>query len=240
MKSPQDDGPLVVLETVDSTQNVASQYLKEGRPFGGILAHEQTAGRGRFDRIWSSPPRECLAVSLAFREYAGHPRPYLVGMALAMAAAHAFDCSLRWPNDLIVGARKLGGVLTEMLPDCDGRLVPVVGIGVNLCQRSFPPVLANIATSLALARGHAPSSEEALRLLLASLVQLPSPHQWSDLQPLWMRRDATPGKQYRLYGGSEVEAMGIGVEGQLLAIGPEGPVEVLAAEALFELKGSHA
>ena len=105
--------------SVESTQKIAA-----GLPIGSVvLADEQTAGRGRLDRRWETPPRTGLLVT-----YVLEPRPLLV-FAAGVAAARACgpDVRLKWPNDLILEDRKLGGVLAELVA---GRAL--VGIGINL------------------------------------------------------------------------------------------------------------
>jgi BirA family transcriptional regulator, biotin operon repressor / biotin---[acetyl-CoA-carboxylase] ligase len=233
VRSPVDDGPLLIFESVDSTQDVAAALLREGSPVGAVLAYEQTAGRGRFGRVWHSPPRECLAVSLVFSAYAGHPRPYLIGMSIAVAAARAFGCELQWPNDLVIEGRKLGGILTELLPTTEGESVPVVGMGLNLGQHSFPPDIADVATSLSREGLPAPAPEEALKTVLDVLPRLPEPSSWQDLAPHWMSFDRTPGKRYRLHDGREATARSIGPDGQLICSTDGQEMFVLAAEAVL-------
>src|SRR5947209_17623403 len=92
-------------------------------------------------------------MSMAFAAYADHPRPYLVGMGVAVAAAAVIRCELAWPNDLVVGGQKLGGILTELLPDQTGRRVPVVGVGINLNHKRFPAEIAGRAPNAALYNG---------------------------------------------------------------------------------------
>lgn len=234
MKSPLDGGrSWEVLDSVKSTQNVAAQRLREGADVGVVFAHDQTAGRGRFDRIWLSHPGDSLTFSLIFHEYADHPRPYLIGMSVAAAVAGVVHCQLRWPNDLIEGERKLGGILTELLPDANGRRVPVVGVGLNLNQVEFPPEIADRATSLRLVRPGEYDPRAIGEAILRRLALLPEPERWADLWPVWELFDATPGKAYRLPSGEDAIALGIGSDGQLMASVEGESQAVMAAEALF-------
>lgn len=234
MKSPIRPGyGWLEVDEVDSTQTLAGVVLREDRPYGGVLAQEQTAGKGRFDRIWLSRRGESLTMSLIFRDYADHPQPYLVGMAAALAAAGALHCQLRWPNDLVVGERKLGGILTELLPDASGRATPVVGIGVNLNQAAFPPEIEHRATSLHLAHGGTYGAKTVAEAIVDRLVRLPEAESWADLAPIWSLFDFTPGKKYVLPTGETAVALGIGPEGQLLCSVDGESRSVLAAEALF-------
>lgn len=234
MKSPLDGGQSwEVLDAVESTQTVAAQRLREGAEVGVVFAHDQTAGRGRFDRVWLSRRGDSLTFSLIFRAYADHPRPYLIGMSVAAAVAGAIHCQLRWPNDLVEGDRKIGGILTELLPDAEGRRVPVVGVGINLNQTEFPPEIADRATSLRLVREGVYDPRTIGESILRRLALLPDPDKWADLWPVWELFDATPGKAYRLPSGEDAIALGIGSDGQLMASVDGESRAIMAAEALF-------
>jgi BirA family transcriptional regulator, biotin operon repressor / biotin---[acetyl-CoA-carboxylase] ligase len=170
---------------------------------------------------------------VVFPAYADHPRPYLVGMAVALAAAGSIHCELRWPNDLILGARKVGGILTELITDPQGRSVPIVGVGVNLNQKTFPEEIAPIATSKALYDGGMYDPEHVARTIVDRLALLPEPSNWSDLAPVWSLFDNTPGKIYKLPDGKEATALGVGPQGELLCAVNGESTTVLAADALF-------
>jgi BirA family transcriptional regulator, biotin operon repressor / biotin---[acetyl-CoA-carboxylase] ligase len=217
-----------VVDEVDSTQRLATELLRSGADVGVVLALHQTAGRGRFGRAWHSTPRESLTFSLIFREYRDHPRPYLIGMSAALAAAGTGHCQVRWPNDLAVGERKIGGILTEMI---DG--VPIVGIGLNLNQTSFPPELSDVAVSLAMEHGARYDPERVATEIVERMRLLPEPDQWSDLAPIWHLFDRTPGKRYRNSAGEEGVALGVGSDGQLILSVDGESTSVPAAEAIF-------
>jgi BirA family biotin operon repressor/biotin-[acetyl-CoA-carboxylase] ligase len=233
MRSPLVAGSWLELDEVDSTQNVAAEHLTRGSGVGVVFAHEQLSGRGRFGRKWLSRRGDSLTASLIFHDYADHPLPHLIGMSVAVAAAGALYSQLRWPNDLIIAGRKVAGILTELLPRPDGRRVPVVGLGVNLNQQTFPPELAEIATSLSVAHGGRYEADAVLRLILSRLEELPEPKSWLDLAPIWGVFDKTPGKPYKLSDGATAVAVGLGSEGQLLCSVDGESRTVLAAEALF-------
>lgn len=234
MKSPTCAGEeWAEVATTPSTQHLAAEYLAEGANIGVVFAHEQTAGKGRLGRTWLSKEGDSLTFSLIFRAYADHPQPHLIGMACALAAAGVLRCQLRWPNDLVIGELKLGGILTELLRDDCGRLVPVVGIGVNLNQAEFPPEIAGFATSLALARGGYHDPQLIGHRIVERLGLLPEPTGWSELAPIWDLFDFTPGKRYKLPSGEEALALGIGSDGQLLCSVDGESRSILAAEALF-------
>jgi len=232
MRSPLETGHWHDFDEVLSTQDLAANGVKEGR--GGVyFARNQTLGRGRFGREWISGPGDSLTMSMAFLSYANHPKPYLVGMTVAVAAAGVLHCELAWPNDLVADGGKLGGILTELVLDDQNQRIPIVGIGINLNQQSFPPEIAGIATSLALYNGGHYDPREVAESLVDRLARMPEPSSWAELAPAWDLFDRTPGKHYKTADGSEGVALGIGPEGQLLCSIRGETTAILAADALF-------
>jgi len=114
---------------LDSTNRLAAELARAGAPDGVVVgADHQTAGRGRRGRTWESRAGASLLVSVILR-----PAPALVTLAAGVAAAEAceavagVDVRLKWPNDLLLGGAKLGGILSELVGDA-----AVVGLGLNL------------------------------------------------------------------------------------------------------------
>lgn len=233
MKCPTPRYRRLDIAEVTSTQTLATELLKGPNPPGLIVADIQTEGRGRFGRSWISTPGESLCMSLIFHDYADHPKPWLIGMATAIAAAGAIRSQLQWPNDLTLGGRKVGGLLTEMLSDSAGRRIPVVGVGINLLQKSFPDEIKDRATSIKLARGISVDSNRIVATILERLEMLPEPESWPSIQPAWLCFDDTPGKRYRLPDGQYAIALGIGPEGELIGSVDGETVSIMAAEAFF-------
>jgi len=121
-------------ETIGSTNSRAAELAAEGANEGVIvLARQQTAGRGRHGRIWVTPPDAGIAFSVLLRPQIALTRLPLVTLATGVAVAKAIECSvgvrpgLKWVNDLVLGGRKLGGILAEM----PGQAL-VIGIGINV------------------------------------------------------------------------------------------------------------
>lgn len=168
-------GSLVVLAQVDSTnllgRRVVGEYLKEEMrpPRAVLVAYEQTAGRGRHGRAWRSPPGAGVYASLLVPEpqpeaLARLPLAVAVGLADALAAAAGVAVRLKWPNDLLLGGRKLGGILVDSVARGNEVAAAIVGFGVNLGADAALP-----DTATALAR-HAPSLP-ALADLARALVE---------------------------------------------------------------------
>lgn len=232
MRSPLEDGAWHDYDEVLSTQDVAAHEAKAGR--GGVFfSRDQTLGRGRFGREWISEPDQSLTMSLAYLAYADHPRPYLVGMSIAVACAAVLRLEVAWPNDVIAGGRKVGGILTEIVTDDRGRRVPVVGVGLNLNQKAFPQEIADIATSVALYNGGSYSPRAVAEEVVARLATLPEPDGWADVSAVWSLFDHTPGKSYVTHEGDRALALGIGPEGQLICSVDGEMREILAADACF-------
>jgi BirA family biotin operon repressor/biotin-[acetyl-CoA-carboxylase] ligase len=169
------------IDVVTSTGSTNADLLARavaapGSPEGQVLvAEEQTAGRGRLGRSWSSSPGESLTFSVLLRPAAVPAGrrgwlPLLTGVAVvsAVRAVSGVDAVLKWPNDVLVAERKLAGILAEQSPD--GSAV-VIGTGLNVATpaEALPASSAGLPATSLLAEG-ATVSREAL--LLAVLGQL--------------------------------------------------------------------
>jgi BirA family transcriptional regulator, biotin operon repressor / biotin---[acetyl-CoA-carboxylase] ligase len=140
--------------TVDSTMRLAADL-----PLGDVVvADEQTAGQGRHGHSWYSAPAVGLYCSIVLE-----PTPLLtLALGLATAEAIAVPCDLRWPNDVMIGDKKVAGILVQLV---EGKAIG--GIGINLNHTHFPPELE--ATSLRLATGHETYPDDLLDPLLAAV-----------------------------------------------------------------------
>jgi BirA family biotin operon repressor/biotin-[acetyl-CoA-carboxylase] ligase len=141
--------------TTDSTNKQAMHAAASGAPEGSVFtADEQTAGRGRGDHKWHSPAGQGLYASMLVRPQLGPSDALwlslIAGLAVQAAIAHVTTISvdLRWPNDIMLREKKLGGILTELATESGRILHAVVGIGLNVNQPEFPPDLRQTATSL--------------------------------------------------------------------------------------------
>jgi BirA family biotin operon repressor/biotin-[acetyl-CoA-carboxylase] ligase len=193
---------------VGSTSDVARDLAMAGAPHGALVtASEQTAGRGRQGRSWTTRPGSAVAMSLILREL-----PPLLPLAAAVAVARAVGdaARIKWPNDVLVGGRKVAGILAE------GRLHEgwaVLGIGVNVAVRveDLPPELHDRAGTLGRGLGDV---EPFLSSLLAELeVALALPG--AELLPAWRARDALLDSEVSWATGAGI-ARGIDGEGRLV------------------------
>jgi BirA family biotin operon repressor/biotin-[acetyl-CoA-carboxylase] ligase len=157
-------------QSIGSTMNEATALALGGCPPGtAVVAGSQTNGLGRLGRSWHSEPDTGLYVSVVLRpDLPGDGLP-LITMALGLAAAEAIalstgvECDLRWPNDLMLGDRKVCGILVQLVD----RVV-VAGIGINVNHQVFPADLASTASSLSIYAGRTFSREDILVALLSA------------------------------------------------------------------------
>ena len=148
------------LASVDSTNNYAKRIAEEGALAGTlVVADEQKAGKGRRGRSWETPDNVNIMMTLLLRPKI-HPGPApRLTLLMAMAAAKSIrtetglEAFIKWPNDVVVGGKKVCGILTEMSAEVDYINYVVVGIGVNVNQESFSEELGRTAGSLYLALG---------------------------------------------------------------------------------------
>jgi BirA family biotin operon repressor/biotin-[acetyl-CoA-carboxylase] ligase len=210
------------MQSCASTNDECAARARSGAPEGlVVVAEAQTGGRGRMGRTWHSPAGENLYASLLLRP----PRPaaeippvtLLAGAAVAGALVAAFGVRtrLKWPNDVLLDdggrPRKLAGILTEMSSEGDRVGHVVVGLGLNVNGTTFPPELADRATSLRRVTGRALDRGQVVAALLASFEALydefcaqgpaPAVAAWRQHAALGERwRVSTPGRDGTLEG----------------------------------------
>jgi BirA family transcriptional regulator, biotin operon repressor / biotin---[acetyl-CoA-carboxylase] ligase len=214
--------PRVHHRRADSTNERAKELAAAGAPHGTLVtADEQSAGRGRQGRVWTAPAGSAVLMSLVLREL---DELLPITAAVAICEALPTEAAIKWPNDVWIERRKLAGILVEGRPQ-EGWAV--LGVGLNVTTESFPPELAETATSLKLA-GVETTPSEVLEELLPSLdAWLGAPP--DAVLPAWRERDALKGERVRWTGGEGVAA-GIDDSGSLLVDTRDGRVTLGAGE----------
>jgi BirA family biotin operon repressor/biotin-[acetyl-CoA-carboxylase] ligase len=231
---------------IDSTNRYLIDEARAGAAEGVVaVAQVQTAGRGRLGRTWTAPPGSSLLVSILLRPALDLSQAHLVTMAAGLAACEAvftaadFAPSLKWPNDLIVGGRKLAGMLSEAEVS-DGHVdALVVGVGVNVNWRDFPEEIAATATACNIEAGR-PVDQDAL---LMALLERFDAHYDALLAPLgvnavldqYRARCATLGRDVRVELAGETftgTALDVTVEGHLTVRTDAGVREVSAGDVV--------
>lgn len=224
--------PARFVDVTGSTNADLLASAEDGAPEWTVLVSgEQRAGRGRLGRTWVAPPGSSLLVSVLLRPGIPAPRVGLLSMAaavaMARASAHAAGVHVRckWPNDLLCGDRKVGGILPESVVQGRRTTHVVIGAGVNVTQgrQDFPVDLRTTATSLVLEGGQ-PEFDALLRHYLSdlrSLYGIAGEGLWSRVQAPYLELSATIGRRVRATTTSGVE-----IEGQATAIADSGELLV--------------
>ena len=160
LAEPALGNPLIELETTISTNDALAMLARKGAAEGtAVVAQTQTCGRGRQHRPWHSPPGLGLYLSVLLRPPWPASESGVLALLAGVAAAAALTqlgvpgVTLKWPNDVLAGGKKICGVLVEPVLKGDHIEFAVVGLGINVRHRAqdFPPELLGTATSCALA-----------------------------------------------------------------------------------------
>ena len=256
-------------DTLLSTMDMARENVVSGSvtfdangaaSSSGVLADHQTAGRGQRGRVWHDRPGESLCLTTYFREAdILRETPGLIALIAGAAVAgilHRYIeeqspessrpvLGLKWPNDILLNDKKLGGVLIEIVRARDGNSVALVGIGINLAMREFPPDVAPLATSL-LREGLAPPEPKILAGAIvgsiAGLAQTNKVVRHHVILTRWREFDATIGRRYETeWNGAVVQGVAAGIDesGALLLNLPDRKqIAVQTASSLRELPAS--
>jgi BirA family biotin operon repressor/biotin-[acetyl-CoA-carboxylase] ligase len=211
--------PRLHLRETTSTNDRARELAAAGAPHGALVtAGAQSAGRGRQGRTWSAPPGRALLCSLVLRRHDAL-LPLRAGLAVADLAGEA--ARVKWPNDVLLGGRKLAGVLVEARPQ-DGWAVLGIGVNVAVAPEELPPELRDRAATLGRPPGALEPTLEALLERLAGRLGEPAPACLAALRA----RDALRDRPLRWAGGAGTGA-GIDDAGALLVRLADGTVRTL-------------
>jgi BirA family biotin operon repressor/biotin-[acetyl-CoA-carboxylase] ligase len=237
-------------ESLPSTNTELARLASEGAAEGlAIVADEQTAGRGRLQRAWSSPKGAGLYFSLLLRPAIPQDQWPLITFMAALAVGEALreaagvETDIKWPNDLLSGERKICGILAEAIDTPSGRAV-IVGIGINLTQNAFPEELIDVATSVAAVSGRQPERETILAALLRGLSRwyslLHEPAGREKIVAAWTSRSSyAKGRLVQVSNGDEVwqgTTCGIEHDGALRLDTASGEIRLVRAGDVYSVR----
>jgi BirA family biotin operon repressor/biotin-[acetyl-CoA-carboxylase] ligase len=226
---------IAALAVCDSTNTELLRRAEAGAPSGSVIvADQQRAGRGRRGRTWHASPGDSLTFSLLWRFPPESSAPAALSLAVGVALARALEAlgasevRLKWPNDLLLAGRKLGGILIELQPGAVRSAI--IGAGINLkLPPDLPPDVAPLATALAALPGPQPATRE--RVLATCLKHLQrglddyASHGFAALHSEWQARHAWHGATVRISGGGDdIVGLchGVDIDGNLLLETPAG------------------
>jgi BirA family biotin operon repressor/biotin-[acetyl-CoA-carboxylase] ligase len=224
--------PVQFFERVDSTNDIALDWLRQGAPAGAVvIADEQVKGRGRLGRQWYTPPGTALIVSIVLRPTIQQiPQLTMLGaLAICEMLEHvgAEDVGIKWPNDVQLCGRKVSGVLPELVWNGNKINGAVLGLGINVRIDFGGTELADTAISIEPALGKPVSRLDLLVDLLSRVDAWTSSLGTSAVYNEWRARLRTIGQVvsvdgygYRIHGRAE----DVGKDGSLLVRDAEGNV----------------
>jgi BirA family transcriptional regulator, biotin operon repressor / biotin---[acetyl-CoA-carboxylase] ligase len=235
--------------SIDSTNRYLLDEARAGAPEGVVaVADHQDAGRGRLGRVWSAPSGSSLLVSVLLRPHVAPERLMLVTMAAGVALAEAVEAvagievKLKWPNDLVVGDRKLAGLLAEadVPAGADRPMAVVVGAGCNVEWDAFPPELEATATACNLEAGRPVGRDDVLAAFLDHLAV--RYRALDDVPGAYRARLATLGRRVRveLGAGRVIVGVATGIDdaGRLLVSSDTDETHVLTVGDVVHLRAA--
>jgi len=223
-------GDIKYFDSIGSTNDEALAWAaNDAKDLSLVISDEQTAGRGRLDRKWFTPPGTALAFSLILRPTADE-KPHLsrtVGWA-ALAVADTLRTrhltpQIKWPNDVLLLGHKVSGILVESVWSGEEIDCVVIGIGINVLKGSVPPtdMLQFPATSLEDELGYPPERAEILFDILSNLINLRPQLNTEEFLSRWNESLAFLGEQVQVEVGS-----GLPITGQLLGLESDGSLRL--------------
>lgn len=240
----------ICYEKIDSTNTQAKRLAEEGKPHGTLVcAEQQTEGKGRRGRNWSSPPGEAIYMSLLLRPSINPTHTSMLTLVMGLATAKACNelleytlgatapkVQVKWPNDLVLEGRKLAGILTELSTEVDYVNYVVIGIGINVNTEAFPKEIVDVGNSMRMATGKVFSRAELVACCMKHFEEcyelFIKTEELKDLKTEYEGLLVNMGKQVRVleyqhtYTG---KALGIKESGELLVEREDGQVVAVYA-----------
>lgn len=220
---------VVLLKTVDSTNEYAKRLVRNHQWLDVVLAEEQTQGRGRRGRQWQSPYASNLYASFVWPVTEGMRQLEGLSLAVGLAVLQAIDdlgvedAGLKWPNDILVGEEKIAGVLLELIGDLADQSHVIIGVGINVNMQRPVEEIGQPWTSLRHQLGGYVSRHDVYRGLLGHLRRILSVQKLEGFAALRQQWDAR-----HLWRGRSVElSSGVGlVKGQVTGINDRGELGI--------------
>lgn len=258
---------IIFRESLDSTNTLAMELAEKGIPHGTVvIANRQLKGRGRLGRTWFSPPKGNIYMSVIVRPEIEPKDATMLTIMSAVSCARAvrnstrnesfptgLEVNIKWPNDLMVSERKLGGILTEMKSDQDRIVFAVIGIGINVNASldAFPSdvraVAASVIEELRKGKGIKGDSPEISRTLIIAAI-LNELERWFkvlikggriQLINEWKKLSSTLGRKVKVVSGKDTFsgiAEDIDDEGMLMLRLPSGGLKKISAGDVIMLR----
>lgn len=228
---------VIYQESTESTQMIAQNAANEGAQEGTVVvADQQVSGRGRLGRVWHSPAKTGIWMSMILRPKVDFRKAPQLTLVTAVAAVRAIEhittleAEIKWPNDILLNGKKIAGILTEMQADPDQIKAVIIGLGMNVNQSSFPDGIKDIATSLSIEADRTFNRAELITQILKEFEWIYEAYLtkgFSIIKPLWEARSNTIGKMIKARTTQNVIegfAEGIDEEGVLLLRDKHGEV----------------
>lgn len=230
-------------DTIDSTNNEVKRQAENGAKQGLlVIAEEQTLGRGRRGRNWTSPKGQGIWMSFLIKPDILPTDASMLTLVAALAMTSALrdvaniNAEIKWPNDIVANGKKLCGILTEMSTETDAVNYVVVGVGVNVNTDGFPEDIAATASSVFLETGEKVSRSR----IVAEFGQNFERYYKIFLQNCDLSELVDEYNSYLVNTGREIyviegqnktvmRALGINERGELLAIAEDGTVKSIIA-----------
>ncbi|KKM62702.1 hypothetical protein LCGC14_1519040 [marine sediment metagenome] len=221
-------------QEIDSTNAEAHRLIAFDRPRPiACVSEQQSAGRGRRGREWSSPFAQNIYLSLVEPFDAGAQRLQGLSLVVGMVLAESLEecgyqgCELKWPNDLLLNGKKLAGILVELAGDLASECVVIIGVGINVLMNESASGIDQAWTSLLLSGQHGELDRNRLiatfiaRLVVA--IERFKEKGFATFVEAWAQRDAWIGKEVRVVAGETV------IEGKNLGVSATGALRLLTA-----------
>jgi len=225
--------------TCASTQPIAHQMAQAGAPDGSVvLCEEQTSGKGRLARAWSSAQGKGIWMSVIVRPDIPPTKAPQFTLVAAVAVTRAIEevagvrAEIKWPNDLLINGKKCTGILTELQTDIDRVQAIILGIGVNVNQQQadFPEEIQSLATSIRMVNGQPVDRAKLVARILQHLEiysDMYVKHGFAPLKILWESYSCTLGRRIKatmIHQQIEGMALGITDEGILQVKTDDGQI----------------